>query len=60
MPEWLQVIVAINPVTQLVTATRDLMAGAGTAGELGWALLAPAALTAVFAPLTMYLYRTRR
>jgi hypothetical protein len=27
------------------------------AGQVGWVLLASAALTAIFAPLTMYLYR---
>jgi ABC-2 type transport system permease protein len=60
MPEWLRVVVDVNPVTHLVIAARGLMAGTVIAGEVGWALLAPAALTAVFAPLTMYLYRNKR
>jgi hypothetical protein len=41
----------------LVTAERALMAGTWAAGQVGWVLLASAALTAVFGPLTMRLYR---
>jgi ABC-2 type transport system permease protein len=33
------------------------MNGAATTGEIVWVLAAAAALTAVFAPLTMRLYR---
>lgn len=33
------------------------MAGTWAAGQVGWVLLASAALTAVFGPLTMRLYR---
>jgi ABC-2 type transport system permease protein len=36
------------------------MSGTVTAGQVGWVLLASAALVAVFAPLTMYLYRNKR
>jgi ABC-2 type transport system permease protein len=60
MPGWLQAFIDVNPVTHLVTATRGLMAGTATVGQVGWVLAASAALTAVFAPLTMYLYRTGR
>ncbi len=35
------------------------MLGTATAGELAWVLVAGAALTGVFAPLTMHLYRAR-
>jgi ABC-2 type transport system permease protein len=59
MPNWLQALVDVNPVSQLVTAARGLMHGTATAGQIGWVLLAAAALTAVFAPLTMYLYRSK-
>ena len=38
-------------------AERALMAGTWAAGQIGWVLLASAALTAVFGPLTMRLYR---
>jgi ABC-2 type transport system permease protein len=59
MPGWLQAVVDVNPISHLVTAERGLMHGTATAGEVGWVLLASAALVAIFAPLTMYLYRNR-
>jgi ABC-2 type transport system permease protein len=60
MPGWLRAFVQFNPVSHLVTAERALMSGSATAGQVGWALLASAALVAVFAPLTMVLYRKGR
>jgi ABC-2 type transport system permease protein len=60
MPGWLRAFVDINPVSHLVTASRGLMAGTVTAGQVGWVLAASAALTAVFAPLTMHRYRHQR
>jgi ABC-2 type transport system permease protein len=60
MPDWLQTVVDVNPISHLVTAERGLMHGTATAGEVAWVLLASAALVAVFAPLTMYLYRKRQ
>jgi ABC-2 type transport system permease protein len=57
MPGWLRAFVNVNPVSHLVTAERTLMAGTATAGQVGWVLLASAALIAVFGPLTMHLYR---
>lgn len=60
MPEALQAFVAVNPVALLVTALRELLAGSATVISLVLALLAPAAITAVFGPLTMVLYRRQR
>lgn len=60
MPGWLQVLININPVTHLVTAVRGLMAGPVITGEITWVLLACLTLTAIFAPLTSYLYRNKR
>jgi ABC-2 type transport system permease protein len=60
MPGWLRAFVDVNPVSHLVTASRGLMAGTVTAGQVGWVLAASAALTAVFAPLTMHRYRHQR
>jgi ABC-2 type transport system permease protein len=60
MPGWLQVFVDINPISHLVTAERGLMLGTAAAAEVGWVLVASAALTGVFAPLTMHLYRRRQ
>ena len=59
MPGWLQAFIDVNPVTHVVTASRGLMAGTATVGQVGWVLAASALLTAVFGPLTMYLYRSR-
>jgi ABC-2 type transport system permease protein len=56
MPSWLEVVVAINPVTHAVAAVRGLMHGTVTGGELFWGLLVCAALVAIFAPITLYLY----
>jgi ABC-2 type transport system permease protein len=60
MPGWLQALVAVNPVTHMVTAERALMAGQPAAGQVAWVLTASAALTAVFAPLTAWLYGRQR
>ncbi len=60
MPGWLQAFIDVNPISHLVTAARGLMAGTATAGQVGWVLAASATLTAVFAPLTMHLYRRGR
>jgi ABC-2 type transport system permease protein len=60
MPGWLQAFIDVNPISHLVTASRALMAGTATLGQVGWVLAASAALTAVFAPLTTHLYRNQR
>jgi ABC-2 type transport system permease protein len=60
MPGWLQAFVKINPVSHLVTAERALMGGQAAAGQVAWVLLASAALVAVFAPVTVYLYGRQR
>jgi ABC-2 type transport system permease protein len=58
-PGWLQAFIRLNPVTHLVTAVRGLTDGTATGAEITWVLLAAAVLVALFAPLTMRLYRTR-
>jgi daunorubicin/doxorubicin transport system permease protein len=60
MPGWLQVFVNVNPVSHLVTDVRGLMAGTATTGQISWVLVASVALTAIFAPLTVYLYRNKQ
>ncbi len=59
LPGWLEWFVGVNPISHLVSAARGFMQGnvdgADVAIVLGWA----AALTAVFAPLTVRLYRNR-
>jgi ABC-2 type transport system permease protein len=59
MPGWLQGFVQVNPISLVVTAVRGLMNGGLQASQLGWVALASGVLVAVFAPLTMHLYRTR-
>jgi daunorubicin/doxorubicin transport system permease protein len=56
MPGWLQAFVTVNPVSHLVDAERGLLAGHPPAGQIALVLLASAALIAVFAPLTAWLY----
>jgi ABC-2 type transport system permease protein len=60
MPGWLAAFVDVNPITLLTTAIRGLMFSEVMAAEIGWVLLTCALLTAIFAPLTMYLYRHKK
>ncbi len=59
MPAGLRAFADANPISHLVIATRGLMNGTATAGQLLWVLAASVLLTAVFAPLTTWLYRRR-
>jgi ABC-2 type transport system permease protein len=59
LPGALEWFVGVNPISHLVTATRGLMAGDASPGEVGLVLAEAAALAAVFAPLTVRLYRAR-
>jgi ABC-2 type transport system permease protein len=43
-----------------VTAERGLLNGQAAIGQVSWVLIASAALTAVFAPLTAWLYGRSR
>ncbi len=57
LPSWLEAFVDVNPIAHLVTATRELMDGGASAGGVALVLAEAAAITAVFAPLTVRLYR---
>lgn len=57
MPGWLQAFVEINPISLMTSALRGLMAGNAGSGDILWALAAPAALTLLLAPVTLWLYR---
>ena len=59
MPGWLRAFVDVNPVSLMTTAIRGLMGGEATAGQILAALVAPAALTAILAPTTLWLYLRR-
>jgi ABC-2 type transport system permease protein len=56
LPAVLETFVNVNPVSILVDATRGLMEGGASGGDIGVALGTAAALTAVFATLTTRLY----
>jgi ABC-2 type transport system permease protein len=59
LPGWLEAFVNVNPISHLVSAVRGVMDGGASAGDI-WVVLGTAAvLTAVFAPLTVRLYRNR-
>jgi ABC-2 type transport system permease protein len=59
LPGWLEAFVNVNPISNLATAARGLMDGTSVLGEVALALGTAVALTAVFAPLTVRLYRTK-
>jgi ABC-2 type transport system permease protein len=59
MPDWLEVVVEANPVSWMTTAMRGLMGGGATFAQLAQALSAPVVLTALLAPVTLWLYRRR-
>jgi len=61
MPAWVRVIVGMNPVTHLTTATRTFMHGGGVAwSSVAWVLMASATIVAVFGPISLWLYRKER
>ena len=57
MPGWLRAFVEVNPVSFMTTAIRGLMSGTATLPAIMLALAAPVTLTALLAPLTLWLYR---
>ena len=59
LPGGLKAFVDVNPISHLVTAVRDAMAGDLNEAKVAVVLGTAAALTAIFAPLTVKLYRTR-
>jgi ABC-2 type transport system permease protein len=59
LPSALEAFVDVNPISTLATASRGLMAGSASGGDIAVVLATAAALTAVFAPLTNRLYRSR-
>jgi ABC-2 type transport system permease protein len=59
LPGWLEAVVDANPISHVITASRGLMDGTASAGEILLVLAEAAVLTAIFAPLTTRLYRSR-
>jgi ABC-2 type transport system permease protein len=57
LPGWLRSFVQVNPVSHVVTAVRDLANTGQVTAQVGWALVACAAVVAIFAPLCVRVYR---
>ena len=57
LPAGLEAFVNANPISHLVSASRGLMAGSADGSDIAVVLGTAAVLTAVFAPLTVRLYR---
>ena len=59
LPAGLEAFVNLNPISVLTTAARGLMAGNAEGSDIAIVLGVTALLTAVFAPITTWLYRRR-
>ena len=59
MPEFLQKLVSINPISLTATAVRGLMHGNVATTQIAYMFLSSAILVMIFAPLTMYLYNNK-
>lgn len=57
LPAGLEAFVDVNPISILATASRGLMEGNAEMGDIAIVLAVGVALTAVFAPITVRLYR---
>jgi len=57
LPSGLAEFVKINPVSLLVSATRDLANNGAVTSQVGWTLLAGLVVIAIFAPLSVRAYR---
>jgi ABC-2 type transport system permease protein len=57
LPSWLADFVRVNPVSHLVSASRDLANLGVISGEAGWTLLAGLVVIVIFAPLSVYSYK---
>jgi ABC-2 type transport system permease protein len=57
LPGALAAFVRVNPVSHLVSASRDLANHGVISGEVGWTLLAGLAVIVIFAPLSVYSYK---
>ena len=57
LPSGLRDFVTVNPVSHLVSATRDLANNGALSGEVGWTVVSCLVVIAVFAPLSVRSYR---
>jgi oleandomycin transport system permease protein len=59
LPDWLETVTKLNPLTHLVNTLRGLTLGGPVANDLLWTLGSMGALLAVFVPLALRAYRRR-
>jgi len=59
LPDALKAFVDVNPISILATASRGLMEGTASSGDILTVLVIGAVIAAVFAPLTARLYRSK-
>ncbi len=59
MPDWVQVLVNLNPVSNLADAARGLLVGGPVLQPALWSLAWALAITAVFAPLSLWALKRR-
>jgi ABC-2 type transport system permease protein len=57
LPAGLSTFVKINPISHLVSATRDLANNGAVSSQVGWTLLACLVVIAIFAPLAVRSYK---
>jgi oleandomycin transport system permease protein len=59
LPDWLQTVTKLNPLTHLVGALRGLLLGGPVGTDVGWTLGWMGGLLAVFVPLALRAYGRR-
>lgn len=59
LPAGLEWFVGVNPVSHLADTSRGLMAGDVAGSDLLYVFVAAAIVTAIFAPITNHLYKTK-
>ncbi|TWT13136.1 ABC transporter permease [Planomicrobium sp. CPCC 101079] len=60
LPTWLESFVEVNPISVLATAVRGAMHGTVTSWQVMWVIIVSIIMTAIFAPITIYLYRNKK
>ncbi|WP_203334814.1 ABC transporter permease [Planococcus beigongshangi] len=60
LPAWLESFVDVNPISILATAVRGAMHGTVTFQQVVMVLFVSLIMTAIFAPITIYLYRNKK
>ncbi|MFS0782173.1 ABC transporter permease [Bacillus sp. 1P06AnD] len=59
MPDWMQWLVKINPISHLVTAVRNLVNAGIVGSDLVFSLIGAMVIVAIFAPVTVRAYMRR-